>query len=156
MYGIQNLLSGHARDLFMVHAMFLCLAILGFMILPGVYTGAQPATEPPPPVQVSKTTEIIFVPYDKMTGPEFGMDQSIMIPYAEFLKLKRAAEGDEVPEDFKPVVSLVLARYTGTITGDLAEFDVEMEIDMLAPPHKRLELVHSGETGTKPHFKRGV
>lgn len=112
-----------------------CMFIAGLILLPSIILAQTPAPSPPPP------TNAIFVPYEKMTGPKFGKDQSILVPYAEFLKLKKAAETRPDSEDFRPVAALVQSSYKGVIADTLVRIDAELIVDVLARAKDTLEVI---------------
>lgn len=85
-------------------------------------------------------TDVIFVPYDKMTGPQFGKDKSVLIPYAEFLRLKDAAREEPEFRKFPPVGSLVQSAYKGTIVDNVARFEARLDLEVLARAKDRLEI----------------
>ena len=87
------------------------------------------------------TTHIIFAPYDETSGPGLGADQPVLIPYAEFLKLKKAVEEEPGPPDFKPAASLVQADYKGTIGEKLVQIEAVLKIDALARPRDTLDVI---------------
>jgi len=51
----------------------------------------------------SSPERFVFVPYEKTTGPQIGKQQSVLLPYAEFLRLKSAAEKRPLAAEFKPL-----------------------------------------------------
>ncbi len=117
------------------------LLLLLILYLPITIPGQSPTPTPVVnDISTASRTEVVFVPYDKMTGPEFGMDQSILVPYAEFLKLKKAAELKPDKPDFAPIASLVNAVYEGEVKDDIALINLTLTIDVLAPPDKRVEV----------------
>jgi len=89
----------------------------------------------------TKTRDTIFVPYDKMKGPELGNDTSIMVPYAEFLKLKNASDDKGDDPDFKAIASLVQATYKGIAIDNIVEFEAELQIEVLAKKKDILEIM---------------
>ena len=117
--------------------LILCFCLLAFSC-PLLF--AQTPVPEPPPAPAPSRTDVIFVPYDKMTGPEFGKDQSILIPYAQFLRLKKAYEDRLEAPEFRPIASLVQAIYKGTIENKIARVEAKLEIDTLARPRDRMEI----------------
>ena len=67
------------------------------------------AAKPPPP-----NPQYVFVPYDKETGPKLDLKQSVLLPYAEFLRLKKIVDGKTTTPDFRPIASIVQSSYKGT------------------------------------------
>ena len=88
----------------------------------------------------SSPERFVFVPYEKTTGPQIGKQQSVLLPYAEFLRLKSAAEKRPLAAEFKPLASLSQSRYQGQTEGDLARLDAEFVIETLARPDDALEI----------------
>ncbi len=76
----------------------------------------------------------VFVPYDREKGPDLGADQSVLVPYAEFLKLRGTAQGQPEASDFRPFVALGQAVFSGEITEDVAVMDSELVIETAARP----------------------
>lgn len=118
--------------------LILCFCLLAFSC-PLLF--AQTPAPEPPPAPSSSRTDVIFVPYDKMTGPEFGKDQSILIPYAQFLRLKKAWEDRLETPEFRPIASLVQAVYKGAIENKMVRVEAKLEIDTFARPKDRIEIV---------------
>jgi hypothetical protein len=123
------------------HVFIVGVLLLLLLMLPGtLFSQVTPTPSSPDPTPALSRTDVIFVPYDKMTGPKFGKDQSILIPYAEFLKLKAAAQKEPDKKDFIPVASIIQGVYKGTVTGDMVEFEAKLTVDVLAPEDKRLAI----------------
>ena len=111
---------------------FCRIAAVFSLFLAGVAFAQQPVPSPTP-------AGFVFVPYEKMTGPQFADDQSVLVPYAEFLRLKGTGVEPDSP-DFKPAAALSSARYAGRVTDDVATFDAELTVDVLARPDDYLEV----------------
>ncbi|HUT23695.1 MAG TPA: hypothetical protein VM492_05085 [Sumerlaeia bacterium] len=88
----------------------------------------------------SPPASIVFVPYEKIAGPKLGAKDSVLLPYAEFLRLKNAAAGKPDSADFKPRASIVQSEFHGSVEGDVAKFDAEFIIEALARPEDALEV----------------
>ena len=86
------------------------------------------------------TSSFVFVPYDKIKGPELGAGQSVMVPYAEFLRLKNTAKEQPEGPDFKPGASLAQASYSGSVDGNVAVLNAELAVEVLARPEDVLVL----------------
>ncbi|MBN1516073.1 hypothetical protein JXA32_05855 [Candidatus Sumerlaeota bacterium] len=83
---------------------------------------------------------VVFVPYEKASGPEWGLDQSVLIPYAEFLKLKNAGADPAAAADFHPAAAIAQATLKGRVEGDVAVFDAEYVIEVMARQDDLLKL----------------
>lgn len=107
-----------------------CLALLLSSLALGAGEGSSPTSSP---------EQLVFVPYEKMTGPQLGPQQSVLVPYAEFLRLKKAGEPPEEAA-FTPVASLSQAQYTGRVEGEVAVFDAQFTLEVMARPKDTLEV----------------
>jgi hypothetical protein len=85
-------------------------------------------------------TQYIFVPYDKEAGPKLDLKQSVLLPYAEFLRLKKIVDGKIDTPEFHPVASLVQSSYKGVAKKNVAVLDAEFVIEALARAEDRLEI----------------
>lgn len=83
-------------------------------------------------------TAFVYVPYDKTAGPAFGGDQSVLLPYAEFLRLKNASQLAPDRPDFRPGAAVSQASYTGSADGNVATLEAEFTIEVLARPKDTL------------------
>ncbi|MCB2153831.1 hypothetical protein KQI84_03015 [bacterium] len=101
------------------------LAVVILVLAAAVAHAQQPDPSPTP-------AGFVFVPYDKMEGPRFSSDQSVLVPYAEFLRLKGADGPKSDSPEFEPVAAISSARYVGHVVDDVAAFDVELRIEVLA------------------------
>ena len=98
------------------------------------------ALAPAAPAAAPTSTTLVFVPYEKATGPKLGPGQAVLLPYAEFLRLRGTAAGTPGSAQFTPVASLAQAVYDGTVEGDVARLDAQLTIEALARPTDRLEV----------------
>jgi len=74
----------------------------------------------------------IYVPYEKLRGILEGQPEGIFLPYEEFEKLWRAAQGQPGRVGALPLEYLISsARYTGSVSGELASLHLELTIDIL-------------------------
>ncbi|KPL07916.1 hypothetical protein AMJ85_09215 [candidate division BRC1 bacterium SM23_51] len=116
--------------------------LLLFFIFPVVSVhpvlASQAATSP--------TTTFVFVPYDRIGGPQLGPEQSVLLPYAEFLRLKDAAATRPEAPEFRPLASISRSSFNGVIEGDVARIDAEFVVETLAQPKDPLE-IHLPFTG---------
>jgi hypothetical protein len=104
--------------------------LVSLILVSAVHAADAPTTSP---------ARFVFVPYEKMSGPQFGKDQSILLPYAEFLRLKNAAIPPGSP-DFRPLASLAQTGYKGKVEENVAVFDAEFVIEVVARPTDTLEI----------------
>lgn len=100
-------------------------------------TAAKPAAEAP----AIPADSVVFVPYDAMKGPEWGLDQSVLVPYAEFLKLKSQAQDQPDDPAFQPRATISQAVYEGALSGDVAVLDAVITIDVLARAKDKLDIL---------------
>jgi hypothetical protein len=80
----------------------------------------------------SKPPAKVYVPYKELKGVFETEGQGIFLPYTEFQRLWRAAQGkpDAVAEaPFKYLIST--ARFHGDVTGQIATLHLELTIDIL-------------------------
>lgn len=104
--------------------------VCGFFCSCSVLASAEQANKPTP--RDNAPTKI-YVPYDKLTDVFETEGQGVFLPYAEFQRLWRTAQGapagvGEAP--FKYLIST--ARFTGQVEGQLARLHLELTIDVLA------------------------
>jgi len=109
-----------------------------------VVSHAVPAPGAPATRDTSRDTSppaatFVFVPYDKVRGPEFGLKQSVLLPYAEFLRLK-AASTEKPESDFRPMASISQSSFKGAVEGNVAKLDAEFVIETQARPKDALEI----------------
>lgn len=117
---------------------FLWVSLAAVAAIP-TWSSAQPAVARAGSDATSQTA-LVYIPYDKLRGPELRSDQSVLVPYAEFLKLRKSVEGQPNQPDFRPMASLSQAGYTGSMQGDVALLDAEFTIEVLARPADRLSV----------------
>jgi hypothetical protein len=111
----------------------LFLSILCALLALGREVSAAPDTSP-------SVALFVFVPYDKLKGPSLGPNQSVLLPYAEFLRLKTAAEVKPEPPEFRPMATIAQSSYKGTAEGSVARFDAEFVIETMARAKDSLEI----------------
>jgi hypothetical protein len=88
------------------------------------------------------STRLVFVPYDKDTGPKLGNDQSVLLPYAEFLKLKaHETSGTDSRPEYKPAASISQSEFRGVVKEQVAVIDTTYTIEVLARPKDELEVL---------------
>lgn len=106
------------------------LAIACLMVLVQTAAGQSPlpasASDAAPP-----PSHVVFVPYDRMTGPEWGAGQSVLMPYAKFLELQESA-GPDGPRPIKPVASLAQMDFTGRSFDRVVVFEGSLMLRVLA------------------------
>ncbi|MCX7015278.1 MAG: hypothetical protein NTW86_22435 [Candidatus Sumerlaeota bacterium] len=126
-------MSAKPRDL-------LFIGMFGAMTAMAAAQATQPSAKPESPGQSPPAT-FVFVPYEKMKGPQLGKDQSVLLPYAEFLRLKGTAGARVESPKFQPSASLAQAVYTGAVEGgDVARLDAVLTLEALARPTDTLEI----------------
>ena len=109
------------------------LPMILFLLSIPVFGQDEAGDKKPPP----STTSVVLAPYDKVGGPRLDPKQSVLLPYAEFLRLKKAAK-DPDAADYRPGASIVQSSFKGVAEGDVALFDSEFVIEVLARPKDRL------------------
>jgi|GEM_PF-2580264 len=92
---------------------------------------AAPAPTPP---------SYLLVPYDRAVGPRLGAGDSVLLPYAEFLRLKTRAEGQPESADFKPYAAIAQSSYTGDMKDDVARLEATFVIEAVARPKDNIEV----------------
>lgn len=100
------------------------------------------ALAPAAPARAAAPTSstVVFVPYEKANGPKIGPGQSVLLPYAEFLRLRGTAAGQTGRPEFHPLASLAQASYQGEVRGDVATLEAQFVIEALARPTDLLEI----------------
>ncbi|MFH0793162.1 MAG: hypothetical protein V2A74_03935, partial [bacterium] len=116
------------------------LAVMISALMPGRAAAAPPPRTATAEAMTSGPVGVVFVPYEKMKGPEWGLNQSVMVPYAEFLRLRESAAGKPEAPEFRPTASLARSLYKGTISGDVVIFDAEFVIEVRARAKDQLEV----------------
>ncbi len=104
-----------------MRALVLALTV-GLCLLPG----AKPATA------ADAAQPVVFVPYERTTGPRLDPSQSVLLPYAEFLRLKQGAQTTSATQ-VRAFAALVQADYRGTVEDKIARLDAQLRLDVLAP-----------------------
>ncbi|OQB82844.1 MAG: hypothetical protein BWX88_03700 [Planctomycetes bacterium ADurb.Bin126] len=91
---------------------------------------AQPnPPSPPPPSAPSR----VYVPYDKLKGVMEAEKQGIFLPYSEFERLWKAAQGQPAAVEAAPTPYLIsTARFSGQVDGELATIQLELTVDILS------------------------
>jgi hypothetical protein len=93
-----------------------------------------------PEATTSAAATFVFVPYDRMRGPEWGLKQSVLLPYAEFLRLKTDAAAKPDGPEFRPMASIAQSSFKGAVEGNVARLDAEFVLETLARPKDTLEI----------------
>jgi len=115
------------------HAVSLCLLIfIAMTVIPCSLLAQESGKKEASPDRV------VFVPFDKMKGPQWSEENSVLIPYAEFLKLK--GTGDPEKPESKPVAAIAKSIFKGKIDSDMAVLDAEIVIDVIAEDGKRMTI----------------
>jgi hypothetical protein len=115
-------------------------AIVAVVVLQFIAIGLPAAPAPSPDAEAPPST-FVFVPYEKSTGPKLGKDESVLLPYAEFLRLKDTAAATTDSPKFHPRASLSQSVYEGEIEGDVVKLEAELTIETLARPEDVLEVL---------------
>ena len=75
----------------------------------------------------------IYVPYERLTDVFEAEKQGVFLPYDEFQRLWRAAQGDPAGVMKAPTPYLMsAARFTGTVGPELARMRLELTVDILS------------------------
>ena len=86
---------------------------------------AQPETKPAEPVKV-------YVPYEKLKGVFETGKQGVFLPYDQFERLWRAAQGRPAAVGKAPAPYLISsARFTGTVDSEVARMELTLVVDIL-------------------------
>ncbi|MCK4291737.1 MAG: hypothetical protein KAY65_00965 [Planctomycetes bacterium] len=81
----------------------------------------------------TNTPTKVYVPYEELKGVFEKADQGVFLPYKEFQKLWRAAQGKPAGVSEAPFEYLVsTARFDGKVEGELATLRLELTIDILS------------------------
>ena len=113
--------------------------------------------EPSPPDGSEKVTsdagspaivreKTVYVPYGKLDDVFERADRGIFLPYEEFLRLWHAAQPrPPEPGPVKPPADGVIrgGRYSGTVNGSIARFEVDYQIEALKEGWSELPLAFS-------------
>ena len=74
----------------------------------------------------------VYVPYEKLKDVIGGDKQGVFLPYDEFQRLWKAAQGKPAPVDRAPVGYLIsTARFEGQVGSDLGRMQMELTVDIL-------------------------
>src|SRR5262245_11379667 len=93
-----------------------------------------------PAAATTFSQSIVFVPYDKLAGPKLDVSGSVLVPYAEFLRIKAATDGKSGIAPFTPHAALSQANYRGDIKNGVAALEAELTLETLADPEHYLTL----------------
>lgn len=111
------------------------VAILGWLALAGLMLFARglraQGVATVPGEAVVSPSHVVFVPYDRMTGPEWGAGKSVLLPYAKFLELQNAADPAD-PARQQPVASLSQMDLVGKLMDTVVVFDGTLTLRVLA------------------------
>jgi hypothetical protein len=103
---------------------------------------ARPASPAPgkSAARSPETSTVVFVPYDKAQGPELTGGQSVLLPYAEFLKLKKAMAAASPTSTTQPRAAIAQSKFEGAVQDSAARLSAEFTVDVLARPADRLQI----------------
>jgi len=74
----------------------------------------------------------VYVPYEKLKDVIGGDKQGVFLPYDEFQRLWKAAQGKPAPVDRAPVEYLIsTARFEGQVGNDLGRMQMDLTVDIL-------------------------
>ncbi len=111
-------------------ARFTIIAVLCGLSLAHVPTGIAAEGEQK---NETITPTKVYVPYEQLKGVFEKADQGVFLPYKEFQKLWRAAQGKPAGVSEAPFEYLVsTARFDGKVEGELATLRLELTIDILS------------------------
>jgi len=88
----------------------------------------------------AETSTVVFVPYEKAQGPDLTGGQSVLLPYAEFLQLKKAQAAAAPTSATQPRAAIAQSKFEGSIQDSAARFSAEFTVDVLARPTDRLQI----------------
>ena len=95
---------------------------------------AQDADPPDEPAVNSPPERIIYVPYQKLEDVLDQQNSSVIIPYADYLKLWSKAEGAVGPAGTKVDAVITRADYTARVEEDVARITAEFQIRVVGKP----------------------
>ncbi len=104
------------------------LAIASLLFFVGTSVAQAPVTK-----ESSEATHVVFVPYDRMTGPEWGEGESVLVPYARFLELQGTVNPDQ-PVKYDPVATIAQMNLEGRARDSVVVLDGTLTIHVLAEP----------------------
>lgn len=114
------------------------LCVLSILLV----SGAAFAQEVPP--KEGKTTEwerLIYLPYKNLTTVLDQQKSTVFLPYGQFLKLLRQAQGDIAGPQGPPVQAVITqARYVGQVENNLVRLQATFQIKVLEKPWARVPL----------------
>lgn len=97
-----------------------------FVALCAGLAGAQTTT-------TAKAPDKVYVPYENLKPIFESQKQGVFIPYSEFQRLWRIAEGSPAGAGAAPVPYLISsARFSGKVGTELASLDLRLTVDILA------------------------
>lgn len=74
----------------------------------------------------------IYVPYEKLKAVFEAVGQGVFLPYDEFQRLWRAAQGDPAGVEQAPMPYLIsTARFSGQVDSELASMHLQLTVDIL-------------------------
>ncbi|MCE5228181.1 hypothetical protein LLG95_01110 [bacterium] len=109
----------------MLRALVLALAVEFCLVAAAPIVSAAEAPQP-----------VVFVPYDRTAGPRLDPRQSVLLPYADFLRLQRVTTGTQE----RAMATLVQADYKGAVEDKVARFDATLRLEALAPTNDPVRL----------------
>ncbi len=107
-------------------------------------SGAAPSKDSPGEVIREKT---VYIPYEKLQAIFEKEGRGIFLSYEEFLRLWREAQKKppEPPPDLPPAAAVIRGgTYTGTVSGEVATFEVNFDIEALKEGWSELGLPFQG------------
>ena len=124
----------------------LLASALMFVLLTGG-TGSPTARGQSPPVDPARTAEarekgvdrVIYLPFRDLWKVFEKQTATVVLPYQEYLDLKKRAEGTAPPEQKVDAV-ITEAAYVATVEQDLARIAVTLKINVLGKPWVELPL----------------
>jgi hypothetical protein len=112
----------------------LLLAIATLTLLIGRTSPAQPK-----PDDAKKVDRVIYLPFRDLWKVFEKQTSTVVLPYQEYLDLKKKAE--QVPVDGQEVKAVITeANYVATVEEDLARIQVTLKINVLGKPWVELPL----------------
>ena len=102
---------------------------------------APPGPAPEPPKVITKENTV-YVPFEKLEEVFEGQEQGVFLPYREFLEMWNKLNLPEKLKKSEPPVDGVLAgaKYSGAVTGDVAEIKATLNFEALKEGWSSLKL----------------
>ncbi|MFK7822257.1 MAG: hypothetical protein AB8G99_26410, partial [Planctomycetaceae bacterium] len=118
-----------------VQRLLFCLLAIQILVTPALAQDDPPASTDTGD-EKSMLERMIYVPYRKLRDVFDKQDASVVVPYADYLKmLEKIAE----PKDAKPLDGVITqAAYSTTIEGDVARVEVELKVLVTGKPWVRV------------------